>query len=265
METSNQAPGTRHLIDTHAHLDSYSDVEEVIERAAQAGVFKMIVAAFDLHCSRFNTKVVADKDGLFASIGVHPHNAKDLDSEAKDELSDLAKEPKVKAIGETGLDYHYLYSTKEVQKDAFKWHIELANKRGLPLIIHSREALDETLEIMEQEGFVKAGFVFHAFSGDMKQAEYIFEKGGLISVTGVVTFKNARDLQELIAEVDLGKIMLETDSPYLTPEPYRGKINEPANVKLVAEKVAALKDLSIDEVATTTTNTAENFFGIKKS
>jgi len=250
------------LIDTHAHLDSYSDVDEVIKTAADAGVLKMIVAAFDLHCSRFNTKVVADKEGLFASIGVHPHNAKDLDTQAKDELKALTKGPKVKAIGETGLDYHYFYSPEEVQKDAFKWHIEMANELGLPLIIHSREALDETLEILAGEGFVEGGFVFHAFSGSQEHAQFIFEKGGLISVTGVVTFKNARELQGLVREVDLSKIMLETDSPYLTPEPFRSKINEPAHVKLVAQKIAELKNLSLEEVASTTTQTAEKFFSI---
>lgn len=250
------------LIDTHTHLDSYSDVGEVISRAQKAGVTKMVVVSFDLHCARFNQEVSKKNEGLFTAVGVHPHNARDLDEQTKEELTSLAKEPKVKAIGETGLDFHYFYSEENQQKESFKWHIQLANQLELPMTIHSREAVEEALAVLSSEGWPRAGFVFHAFSGSFEQAQRIFAFGGLISVTGVVTFKNAKALQELVKKVDLEKIMLETDSPYLTPEPFRGKTNEPANVRFVAEKIAELKGISLEDVARITSTNAEHFFNI---
>ncbi len=250
------------LIDTHAHLDSYSEIDEVIERATKAGVKKLIVVSFDLHCAKFNQDIVSKYENLFSAVGVHPHNAKDLDKNSREELIVLAKNPKVRAIGETGLDFHYLYSEKAQQEEAFRWHIKVANELGLPLIIHSREATEEVFEILGKEGWPKNGLVFHAFSGSFEQAQKIFAEDTLISVTGVVTFKNAPKLQELVEKVDLEKIMLETDSPYLSPEPFRGKTNEPANVTFIAKKIAELKDISVEQVAKTTTKTAKEFFGI---
>lgn len=260
-DTQDSRLSTQDLVDTHAHLDSYSDVEAVIARAEEAGVSKIVVAAFSFPCSEFNIRIANKHGHIFAAVGVHPHSASELDEFAKQELAEMARDSKVKAIGETGLDYHYLYSEKEQQVQAFKWHIQLANELDLPLIIHSREALDESFEILEKEGWPKR-FVFHAFSGDIKQAQKIFEAGGLVSVTGVVTFKNAKPLQELVQQIDLNKIMVETDSPYLSPEPFRGKANEPANVVKVAEKIAELQGISFERVAEVTTETAERFFRI---
>lgn len=262
MNTNHQPPIANHYIDTHAHLDSYSDVKAVIDRAQKAGVTKMVIVSFDVHCARFNSNVAKKGAGLFTGVGIHPHNTRDLDKQAKEELTSLAKEPLVRAIGETGLDFHYFYSEEKQQREAFKWHIELASKLKLPVTIHSREAMEEALEILSSEGWPQAGFVFHAFSGSLEQAHRIFNAGGLVSITGVVTFNNALALQELVKQIDLEKIMLETDSPYLTPEPFRGKTNEPANVKLVAEKIAELKGISLEEVADKTTKNAEKFFGI---
>lgn len=251
---------TPYLVDTHAHLDSYSDVAEVIKDANEAGVAKIVLAAFSLPCSRFNVDVAKKFSGLYPAVGVHPHSARDLDKEAKKALSSLAEESSIVAIGETGLDFHYFYSEKEQQIDSFKWHINLANTLNLPLIVHSRQAAGQSLQILEEEGRPRAGFVLHAFSGSPEEAQHVFAAGGLISVTGVVTFKNAPELQELVKQVELEKMMVETDSPYLSPEPFRGQTNEPKNVVKVAEKIAGLKGLTFEEVAKETTANAKRFF-----
>ncbi|TET53710.1 MAG: TatD family deoxyribonuclease, partial [Actinobacteria bacterium] len=154
------------FIDTHAHLDSYSEIDKVIEKASKAGVKKIIVVSFDLHCAKFNQDVVSKYENLFSAVGVHPHNAKDLDKDSREELTKLAKSSKVRAIGEPGLDFHYLYSEKAQQEEAFRWHIKLANELSLPLIIHSREATEEVFKILDKEGWSKDGLVFHAFSGN---------------------------------------------------------------------------------------------------
>jgi len=250
------------LIDTHAHLDSYSQVDEIIGNALSAGVEKMMLAAFSLSSSRFNLNMIGKYDNVFASVGIHPNNSDELSNKAKKELEILAGEPKVKAIGETGLDYYREHTTKEQQADSFKYHIELAKELDLPLIVHSRDALDDSFKILESEEWPKRGCVFHAFSGTLEQAQRIFSTGGLISVTGVVTFKNAPELQELVKEAPLEMMMVETDSPYLSPVPFRGETNEPANVVKVAEKIAELKGVSFEEVARVTTETAERFFNI---
>ena len=251
-----------YLIDTHAHLDSYSQVDEIIGNALSAGVEKMMLAAFSLSSSRFNLSMVGKYDNVFASVGIHPNNSDEFSDKAQKELETLAGEPKVKAVGETGLDYYREHTTKEQQADSFKYHIALAKELDLPLIVHSRDALDDSFKILESEEWPKRGTVFHAFSGTLEQAQRIFSAGGLISVTGVVTFKNAPELQQLVKEAPLEMMMVETDSPYLSPVPFRGETNEPANVVKVAEKIAELKNLSLDEVANTTTKTAENFFRI---
>ena len=250
------------LIDTHAHLDSYSQVDEIIGNALSAGVEKMILAAFSLSSSRFNLNMVGKYDNIFASVGIHPNNSDEFSNNAKKELEILAREPKVKAIGETGLDYYREHTTKEQQADSFKYHIELAKELDLPLIVHSREALNDSFKILESEEWPKRGTVFHAFSGTLEQAQRIFSTGGLISVTGVVTFKNAPELQELVKEAPLKMMMVETDSPYLSPVPFRGETNEPANVVKVAEKIAELNGVAFEEVARVTTETAERFFNI---
>ena len=261
MYSELRTPNPR-LIDTHAHLDSYSQVDEIIGNALSAGVEKMILAAFSLSSSRFNLNMVGKYDNIFASVGIHPNNSDEFSNNAKKELEILAREPKVKAIGETGLDYYREHTTKEQQADSFKYHIELAKELDLPLIVHSRDALDDSFKILEGEGWPERGLVFHAFAGTIVQAKKIFAAGGLISVTGVVTFKNAPELQELVKEAPLEMMMVETDSPYLSPVPLRGETDEPANVVKVAEKIAELKGVSFEEVARVTTETAERFFNI---
>ncbi len=260
MENHEPRTPNPELIDTHTHLDSYSNIDEVVQAAKDAGVSKMIVAAFSLPCSEFNLSISANYKGLYPAIGVHPHSAKDFDEAAKEKMRGLAEDKSIVAIGETGLDYHYLYSTKEQQIQVFKWHIQLAKDLDLPLIIHSREAFEDCFNILESEGVPKKGFVFHAFAGDVAQAQKVIAAGGLISVTGVVTFKNAPLLQEVVKKISLEKIMIETDCPYLTPVPFRGQTNEPKNAVLVAQKIAEIKNISVEEVAKTTTTTAKQFF-----
>ena len=259
--THHPRPSAR-LIDTHAHLDSYEDVDGVLGRAEDAGVFKLIAASFSFHSSSFSADLASKRKNVYAAVGVHPNNASELDDEAKEVLRLIAKQPDVKAIGETGLDYYRDRVDKDTQLAAFKWHLDLAKDLDLPVIIHSRDALDDSLDLLEREGWPKKGLVFHAFAGNIGQAKRIISAGGLISVTGVVTFKNAPELQQLVRDLPLEKIMIETDSPYLSPEPFRGKTNEPVNVVKVAEKIADLKNISVEEVALQTTKTAEEFFGI---
>jgi len=254
------------LIDAHAHLDASqyeSDREEVIARARAAGISRMVAVgqwhapgdfggAFDL--------AARHPDLFFATIGIHPHEVAKVPPEDWAKLEELAARPETIAVGETGLDYHYDYSPREEQRKWFRHQIELAKRLGKPVVVHTREADDDTVAIL-RETQPPAG-VIHCFTGGPERAQAYLDLGLHISVAGVVTFKNAEDLREAVRIIPLERLLVETDCPYLAPIPFRGKRNEPAHVKLVAEKVAEVKGLAVEEVAAATSANARRFFGL---
>jgi TatD DNase family protein len=258
------------FVDTHAHLDDPrfdEDRAEVIRRAGGAGLASIItVGCWDKEEGfRSVTDLVGRHALLYAALGVHPHDAKLVTDEGP---FDLIRElvgglkDKVVAVGETGLDYHYMNSPKEAQRDSFVRQIRLARELNLPLIVHTREAGEDTFEILKREGAVEAGGVFHCFSGTLRMAEECLEMGFYLSFTGAVTFPKAEGLREVLKAVPIERILLETDCPYLAPVPHRGKRCEPSFIVETARKVAELKGLSLEDVARVTTLNAEEVFGV---
>jgi TatD DNase family protein len=262
------------FIDTHAHLnfpEFKTEVPAVLGRAKEAKVERIINVGVDLDSSKQSVDLARKYPEVFASIGFHPHCAKDLDIESKGRLIAFSNHEKVVAIGEIGLDYYYLkrsskyanYPTREEQIFCFEQMLDLALETGLPAIIHSREADADILGILKSyNGQLRA--VLHCFSGNWDFAEKILDLGFTISFTGTITFKNA-DPETLAAikKIPLGSIMIETDCPLIAPEPYRGDRNEPAYVVEVAKKIAEIKGISVEEVERETTKKALKFFGIK--
>lgn len=254
------------LIDTHCHL-TFSplaeDVPGVIERSRAAGVTGWITVGTQVQDSRRAIELTGLYENLYATVGIHPHEAKDADAEALEELRRLGRNEKVAAVGETGLDFHYNFSKQPDQKRVFAAHLEIAGDLGLPVVVHSRNAFAETLEILDRNGAGLKGVVFHCFSGSAEQARQLLDRGYHISFTGVVTFKNARTTQEAAQIVPLDRLMIETDSPYMSPEPVRKhKPNEPALMIHTARFLARLRDVSVDGLAQATTQNAREFFGL---
>jgi TatD DNase family protein len=253
------------LFDTHAHLNAEEykdDLDEVISRAQDAGVTNMVVVGFDRPTIERAMELVAGYDFLYASVGWHPVDAIDMTEEDLIWIEELASHPKVVALGEMGLDYHWDKSPKDIQKEVFRKQIRLAKKVKLPIIIHNREATADILEILKEENAEEVGGIMHCFSGSPEVARECVNMNFYISLGGPVTFKNAKKPKDVAAEVPLDKLLIETDCPYLTPHPFRGKRNEPGYVKLVAEQIAEIKGLSYEEVAAATTKNAKKFFGI---
>ncbi len=254
------------LIDTHCHLTFEpldADVAAVVQRSRQAGVTGWVTVGTDLADSRKAVELAGQYDGMYAAVGIHPHDAKDADVAALAELKQIAQEPKVVAIGETGLDFHYNFSPPPDQKRVFAAHLELARELELPVVIHCREAFDETVEILDQHGTGLKGVVFHCYSGTAEQAALLLAEGYYLSFTGVVTFKNAQQTREAAKAVPLDRLMVETDCPYMSPEPVRSqKPNEPALIVHTARFLAELKGVDVGEFASASTQTAKNFFGL---
>lgn len=253
------------FIDTHVHLnaDQYEDdVEEVIERALEAGVSKMVVVGFDHKTIHKAMELVERYEFIYAVVGWHPVDAVDCTEEDLAWIESLAAHPKVVGIGEMGLDYYWDKSPKEVQQEVFRKQIRLAKKVKLPIIIHNREATADVVRILEEEDAKEVGGIMHCFSGSVEIARQCIDMNFLISLGGPVTFKNAKQPKKVAEEISLEKLLIETDAPYLTPHPYRGKRNEPSYVPLVAQEIANLKEISIEEVATMTTQNALKLFGI---
>ncbi|RNF38324.1 TatD family hydrolase [Planococcus salinus] len=255
------------FIDTHVHLnaDQYDeDVTEVIERARDSNVEKMVVIGFDRKTIERALQLAEDYEFIYAAVGWHPVDAIDCTEEDLQWIEELAAHPKVVGIGETGLDYYWDKSPKEVQQQVFRKQIRLAKKVGLPIIIHNREATADILRILKEEKAHEIGGVMHCFSGSVETARESIAMNFMISLGGPVTFKNAKKPKEVAAAISLDHLMIETDAPYLAPHPYRGKRNEPSYVPLVAEEIARLKEISVEEVARATTRNAENFFNLPK-
>ncbi len=255
------------LIDTHAHLDDpkfNSDTDDVIKRAQDAGIENIItVGTWQKDAGLGHILPLLDRyDILYAALGVHPHDAGDAGEEAFNEIKELSAHAKVIAIGETGLDYHYEHSPKNIQKTVFIKHIRLARELNLPLTIHSREAESDTLEILAQEGIRAIGGVLHCFSGSYEMAKKCLDMGLYLSFTGVVTFPKAANIHEVVKKVPVERMLVETDCPYLAPLPHRGKRNEPSFILETAKKIAEIKGLSYDDVARITTLNAKELFGI---
>lgn len=252
------------LMDTHVHLNAEQyneDLQEVIDRALEAEVKKMIVVGFDRPTIERAMELIESYDFLYAAIGWHPVDAIDCTEEDLRWIEDLASHPKVVAIGETGLDYHWDKSPKEIQQEVFRKQIALAKRVKLPIVIHNRDATDDCVRILMEEHAEEVGGVMHSFSSSVEIAEVCIEKlNFIISLGGPVTFKNAKMPKKVATEIPLKYIMLETDAPYLTPHPFRGKRNEPSHIPLIAAEIARLKDISVEEVAKQTTENAYNLF-----
>ncbi len=255
------------FIDSHAHIESSrfdDDREAVIQRALDAGI-EIIVnvgdgdVARDSHAAAF--RLAEQYPFIYTTVGVHPHEASLLDDELFARLLDLSEHPKVIAWGEIGLDYYYDNSPREVQRAAFRRQLQAARQRHLPVVIHTRDAEADTLQIVRDEwqGVNPAG-VIHCFTGTREFAEAAVELGFLISFSGVVTFKNAEDLRDTARHLPLDKILIETDSPFLAPMPYRGKRNEPAYVIETAKTIAALHNLRVEEIGRITTDNFKRLF-----
>lgn len=255
------------LIDTHCHLDPQylpEGPDEVLARAREAGVvaFVCVGVGSDLTPARSAIELASRREDVFAAIGFHPHDATALDEAAYEELSRLARHPKVVAVGEMGLDFHYDHSPREVQKEAFRRQIALAREIGKPIVVHTREAAEETLAILDEERAGEVGGIIHCFSEDRPFAERALDLGFDISFSGIVTFKNAKAIQEVASFAPLDRILVETDSPYLAPVPMRGKRCEPAYVVHTARFIAKLRGMSFEELAAATTENARRRLGI---
>jgi len=253
------------LIDTHCHLtfEQFSNIDAVIQRSRDAGVTGWITVGTDLVDSRKAVELAKRFENMFAAVAIHPHEAKTADEAALTELKELAKDKKVVAIGETGLDYHYDFSTPQQQRDCFVRHLEIAAELNLPVIIHSREAFDETLGVLEKAGSAVSRIVFHCFSGSAEQAKTAIDKGYFISFTGVVTFKNAEKTRKAAGTIPIERLMVETDSPYMSPEPMRKqKVNEPALLVHTANFLAELKGMEPAEFIAAVTATTKQFFNL---
>ncbi|MCG3086693.1 TatD family hydrolase [Sporosarcina cyprini] len=253
------------FIDTHVHLnaDQYEeDLEAVIQRALDANVTKMVVIGFDRKTIEKAMELTEAYPFIYAVVGWHPVDAIDCTEEDLQWIESLAKHPKVVGIGEIGLDYHWDKSPKDVQQELFRKQIHLAKKVELPIIIHNRDATADVVQILKEEGAHEVGGIMHCFSGSVETARECIDMNFMISLGGPVTFKNAKTPKQVATEIPLEHLLIETDAPYLAPHPNRGKRNEPAYVTLVAEEIAHLKNMPVEEVAEATTRNALKLFNI---
>jgi TatD DNase family protein len=253
------------LVDSHCHLDMPqfdADRDGVVARAREAGVVEMlVVGGVDESAGHRRALRVAERFGLPVTAGVHPHEARVADEAVYDELRGLARERRIVAIGEIGLDFHYDHSPRDVQREAFRQQIRLARDVGLPIVVHTREADAETVEILESEGGAETGGVIHCFTGGLELARRALELGFFISFSGIVAFPRAGVIQQVAREVPDERFLVETDAPFLAPPPHRGKRNEPAFVVEVAGKVAALRGTTVEEVGRLASHNHSRLFG----
>lgn len=248
--------------DTHAHMDDPvygDDFPELLARLKTAGISRVTNVGYDLASSERSVKLAQEHDFIYAAIGVHPHNAEEATAETWDKLLQLAKQAKVLAWGEIGLDYYRDLSPRSIQKEVFIHQIELADEAGLPIVIHNRDAHQDVLNIVKSHP-PRYGGVFHCYSGSWEMAKILLNLGFYLSFAGPVTYKNARHTVEVAQKMPLERMLVETDSPYLTPEPRRGKRNEPTYVCEVVKKLAEIKNLNYEDMARQTMKNAEYVF-----
>jgi TatD DNase family protein len=259
----------QNLTDTHCHLNIAafkSDLSDVLERARFEGIQRMLIPGMDLKTSRFAVEISQDIPEAYAAVGFHPHYADSWNDEVHAEIRELARSPKVVAIGEIGLDFYRNLSSHEAQISAFRDQLQLASELELPVVIHNREAIAEILEIIvpwaEQNssvGNLTPG-VLHAYSADADSASVAITHGFYLGVAGPITFQNAKIRREITARIPLDRLLLETDSPYMSPHPLRGKRNEPANIKYIAQKLSDLFELNLSVIAENTAANANELF-----
>ncbi|MGW5054931.1 TatD family hydrolase [Actinokineospora sp. NPDC004072] len=254
------------LVDAHTHLDACGAVDaagvsEMLDRAAAAGVGRVITVADDLAAARWAAEAATWDDRVFAACAVHPTRTAEFSDDDRAAVEELVRRPRVVAVGETGLDYYWDYSPPAAQRDAFAWHIDLAKRVGKPLMIHDRDAHADILAVLDAEGSPE-DVVFHCFSGDLDFARACVDRGYVLSFAGPVTFTNARPLREAAAYVPADRILVETDAPYLTPHPFRGRPNEPYCAAYTARALAELRGVDVAELARTVTATAERLFSL---
>jgi TatD DNase family protein len=253
------------LFETHAHYDDSrydEDREEVLEKAREAGVSHIINISSDRE-SIIKTLSLAEKhEFIYASIGLHPSCCEGLDEQEIAEMSKQAENPKVVAVGEIGLDYHYEEPPREIQRQCFRMQLEMAKSLKLPVLIHDRDAHEDVISIVRQHNAGEYGGAFHAFSGSVEMAREVLNMGFYISVGGVVTFKNARKLVDVVKYVPLDRLLIETDCPYLAPDPYRGQRNDSSLLKYIVQKISEIKNIDFDDVSCISFNNAMELFNI---
>ena len=253
------------LVDSHAHLDSgqyKNDRDDVIARAAENGISHMLTIGCDMESSRASVALANQYNSIYAAVGVHPHEAREINATTLEQLEQLLSQPKVVALGEIGLDYFRNHCPHDIQKNAFRQQIRLARKVKKPIIIHDRDAHNDLLQIMEEEHAGDVGGVVHCFSGDTHMARRCIELGFYISFTANITYPKNEALREVVKDISIDKMLVETDCPYLSPQGYRGKRNEPAYVRLCAEQIATTKGLTYADVARITSRNCHDLFGI---
>ena len=253
------------LFDSHAHYNDEKfeqDREEVLKEIYNSGVTKLVNAGYSLESSKSAIEIASSHEFIYATVGISPNDIEGFKREDLQEIVKIAKNKKVVAIGEIGLDYYWNKENKELQKEVFISQIEIANKLNLPIVIHTREAIYDTLEILKNNNCNKKG-IFHCCPFNVDLIREGLKLGFYISFAGPTTFKNSKNANEIINMVPLSKMLIETDSPYLSPEPLRGKRNDSRNVKHIAQKIADVKGISIEEIAKTTYNNAKKIFEIE--
>ena len=260
------------LIDTHAHLDFSQfdeDREQVISRAVESGVTRIISVGFDLDSSRQAVALASKHEDLWACVGVHPHEASRATSDVLNSLQNLSKHDKVVAIGETGLDYYRDRSPHDIQRIVFRTELDLAAEVGKPVVIHDRAAHEDIMhlirvwaeDIASSNGKLQPPLgVVHCYSGDLVMANDLFDLGFYISIAGPVTYSKATELRELVSRLPLDRLLIETDCPFLSPHPHRGKRNEPANVRLIAQRIAEIRNMPVEKISQITTDNARLVF-----
>ncbi|EOB3456585.1 TatD family hydrolase [Enterococcus hirae] len=256
------------IFDSHTHLNAEQfndDIPETIERAKELGVTKMAVVGFDTPTIEKSLQLSHDYSNIYSIIGWHPTEAGSYTKDIEKKLQEQLTMPKVVALGEIGLDYYWMEDPKEVQAEVFRRQIAIAKEMNLPISIHTREALADTYQILKEEDIRDIGGIMHSFSGDFEWAKRFLDLGMHISFSGVVTFKKAQDVQEAATHVPLDRLLVETDAPYLAPVPYRGKRNEPGYTRYTVEKIAELRNLSVEEVALPTWKNAHRLFRIAEN
>jgi len=256
--------------ESHAHFDDNrfgKDRHEVLKSCKEAGVECIINAGADLKSSKKGIELASRYDFVYAAVGVHPHSAKTLSEDSFRDLMNLVKSPKVVAIGEIGLDFHYDHSPRDVQRLWFVCQMELAKECNLPVVIHSREASEETFHIVKNANLSdrkgRGAGVVHCYSGSFEMALKFVELGYFIGIAGPVTYKNARKLVETVEKIPTERILIETDCPYLSPEPFRGKRNDSQNLKYICEKISEIKQIPVEKIAEITLENGRKLFDIK--
>lgn len=260
-------PKTTNLIDSHAHLTFdklQKSLDDILQKSLRAGVTGWITVGTDAEENKKVVSILDKYENLYGTVGIHPHHASDVSDVDIDQIKDLAKHKKIVAIGETGLDFHYDFSKQSDQKKLFMNLLEIAAKSNLPVIIHSRKAFDETIEILDKFKNNLKNVVFHCWSGTIEQTQIVLNRGFYISFTGIITFKNAEQTRNAAKTVPLERMMIETDCPYMSPEPMRKqKINEPAFLIHTAVKIAELQQMPLENFADEVTKTTKKFFNLQ--